>query len=164
MEKSLPFLEKAGAAWMYQKRECAGCHHALILWSFNEARTHGIAVDDKKLDDWTDWWLTYSKGYLGGPPGSWRFRPSSIQQDKPDHSPQDVLATLQPFLSQWYPRREDFAAALQQAMPPEDWERHQAEILARADRPHGEVSWRAQSATTKHPSRKSSPSRRCWTR
>ncbi len=143
VEKSLPFLEKGGAAWMYQKRECAGCHHALMLWSFNEARVQGLAVDDKKLDDWTDWWLTYCKGYLAGPGGSWGFRPG-LQKNKPDNLPQNVLAELKPFWGQWYPKREDFAAALKQAMPPQDWERHQAEILARADRATA-VSWRARS-------------------
>jgi hypothetical protein len=159
VEKSLPFLEKAGAAWMYQKRECAGCHHALMLWSFNEARVHGLAVDDKKLDDWTDWWLTYCKGYLAGPGGSWGFRPG-LQKNKSDNLPQNVLAELKPFWGQWYPRREDFAAALKQAMPPQDWERHQAEILARADRATA-VSWRARSQ--QQLASKSSPSR-CWRR
>lgn len=143
VEKSLPFLDRASSAWMHKKRECAGCHHALVLWSFNEARAHGLAVDDGKLDELTNWWLTYCKGYLSGPPGSWGFRPG-LQKNKPDDLPPNVLAVIKTFWSQWYPRQEDFVAALKQAMPPEDWERYQAKILARADRATA-TSWRARS-------------------
>ena len=51
--RSLPFLEKEGVAWM-DKRKCIACHHGpFLLWSHNEARRRGFAVDRKKLDAWT---------------------------------------------------------------------------------------------------------------
>jgi hypothetical protein len=54
IERSLPFLEKAGLAWL-DKRKCIACHHgAFLLWSHNEARRRGFPVDEKKIDTWTD--------------------------------------------------------------------------------------------------------------
>ena len=54
LEKSLPFLEKEGLAWMNDKK-CIACHHgAFLLWSHHEARARGLAVDAKKLDAWSD--------------------------------------------------------------------------------------------------------------
>jgi hypothetical protein len=54
VQRSLPFLEKEGLAWMAQ-RKCIACHHGpFLLWSHNEARRRGFAVDTKKLDAWTD--------------------------------------------------------------------------------------------------------------
>ncbi|MFO0968972.1 MAG: prenyltransferase/squalene oxidase repeat-containing protein [Gemmataceae bacterium] len=51
--KSLPFLEKQGVAWMTE-RKCIACHHgAFLLWSHNEAKVRGIAVDEKKLAGFT---------------------------------------------------------------------------------------------------------------
>src|SRR5207237_1376408 len=52
--RSLPFLEKEGLAWMAQ-RKCIACHHGpFLLWSHNEARRRGFAVDAKKVAAWTD--------------------------------------------------------------------------------------------------------------
>lgn len=63
--RSLPFLEKEGVAWM-DNRKCIACHHApFLLWSHNEARRRGFAVDAQKLDAWTaralDFYLAGSK-------------------------------------------------------------------------------------------------------
>jgi hypothetical protein len=53
VEKALPFLEKEGLAWL-ENRKCIACHHgAYLIWSHREAARHGIAVDAKKLDAWT---------------------------------------------------------------------------------------------------------------
>jgi Squalene-hopene cyclase N-terminal domain/Prenyltransferase and squalene oxidase repeat len=54
VEKSLPFLEKEGLAWM-NNRKCIACHHgAFLLWSHHEARTRGLAVDPQKFDAWSE--------------------------------------------------------------------------------------------------------------
>src|SRR4051794_25447326 len=61
IERSLPFLEREGVAWMNEKN-CASCHHVpFLLWSHNAARAHGIAVDGKKVDQWTRWTVNYSR-------------------------------------------------------------------------------------------------------
>lgn len=43
--KGLAFLEKEGIAWTKEKK-CASCHHVpMMLWSQEEARRHGIAIN-----------------------------------------------------------------------------------------------------------------------
>jgi hypothetical protein len=50
IERSLGSLEKKGLAWL-DKRGCIACHHgAWMVWSFEEARHAGIAVDTKKME------------------------------------------------------------------------------------------------------------------
>ncbi len=47
VERGLAYLEKDGLAWLDQ-RKCVSCHHGpFMLWSFNEARQRGFAVDGK---------------------------------------------------------------------------------------------------------------------
>jgi hypothetical protein len=60
VERSLPYLEKAGLAWR-NERKCASCHHVTFLvWSHREALDRGFAVDPAKLDEWTRWTLEFS--------------------------------------------------------------------------------------------------------
>ncbi|HEX7896494.1 MAG TPA: prenyltransferase/squalene oxidase repeat-containing protein [Planctomycetota bacterium] len=57
VERSLPFLEKEGVAWM-RDRKCVSCHHVtFMVWTHREALSRGFAVDEKKLDEWTRWTL-----------------------------------------------------------------------------------------------------------
>jgi hypothetical protein len=102
--KSLPFLEKQGVAWM-NERGCASCHTVtFLLWSHNEAKRRGIAVDARKLEEWTNWTLvnTLTRGKEGGGldtmsqlilgrdlASSWRDRPERYQK------------TVDPFETVW---------------------------------------------------------------
>jgi squalene cyclase len=55
VERSLVFLEKSGTAW-WTNNKCASCHHVPItLWSLNDAKKRGLAVDDKALEQLRDW-------------------------------------------------------------------------------------------------------------
>ena len=55
VERSLPFLEKEGLAWI-EKRDCLSCHVVpFMVWSHDEARAKGIPVDAKKLAGWVEW-------------------------------------------------------------------------------------------------------------
>src|SRR5437868_4974892 len=55
IERSLPFLEKAGVAWMNDKK-CISCHAvSFMLWSHNVAHSRGIGIDEAKLAKWTEW-------------------------------------------------------------------------------------------------------------
>src|SRR5437879_4934433 len=59
VEKSLPFLQKSSAAWR-QERKCVTCHQVpFTVWSLNEAKVRGLAVDQEKLDDLTNWSLDF---------------------------------------------------------------------------------------------------------
>jgi hypothetical protein len=53
--KGISFLEDEGVSWM-NDRKCASCHHApLTIWSLNEARNFGYAVDEATLAEVTSW-------------------------------------------------------------------------------------------------------------
>ena len=60
IQASLPFLQREGVAWM-NERKCMSCHTVtFMLWSFNLAKSRGIAIDDAKLAEWTQWSLEQS--------------------------------------------------------------------------------------------------------
>ena len=60
VQRSLPYLEKVGTAWMTEKK-CNSCHVVTFLvWSHHEALAHGIEVDRKKLSEWVQWSLADS--------------------------------------------------------------------------------------------------------
>jgi hypothetical protein len=66
VERSLPFLEKNGVAWMNEKG-CSSCHNvSFLLWSHTAARERGIAIDERKLAEWTDWTRKFSKSRPDG--------------------------------------------------------------------------------------------------
>jgi hypothetical protein len=53
--RSLVHLEQEGLVWMREKH-CMTCHQIpSMVWSFNEARRHGIAVDGARLAAWNQW-------------------------------------------------------------------------------------------------------------
>jgi squalene-hopene/tetraprenyl-beta-curcumene cyclase len=51
----LTFLAKDAVAWR-EEHHCASCHHAaLVVWSLQEAKQHGHAVDEAVLAEMTQW-------------------------------------------------------------------------------------------------------------
>ena len=49
IEKSLPFLDKAGLEW--ETTKCVSCHHGpWMMWSGYEAKKRGFTVNDKSLE------------------------------------------------------------------------------------------------------------------
>jgi N-acyl-D-amino-acid deacylase len=61
VEHGLRFLQAEAFQWK-QSRSCAACHHAaLMVWAFNEARTHGYSVDTNALSQVTAWAFTDMK-------------------------------------------------------------------------------------------------------
>jgi hypothetical protein len=53
--RSLPFLEAKGVAWIAE-RGCVSCHQtAFLVWTHNDARRRGFAVNADKLDAWNGW-------------------------------------------------------------------------------------------------------------
>lgn len=93
VERSLPFLEKEGLAWI-DKRGCLSCHQVtFMLWSHEEARAKGIPVDGKKLADWIGWSTKESEAcrtltWLSGP---------ILEALKGEGMPDDIVAKLTPF-------------------------------------------------------------------
>jgi hypothetical protein len=57
IERSLPFIEKDGVAWM-KERGCVTCHQTtFLIWTHSEARRRGFDIDLEKLNAWTNWAL-----------------------------------------------------------------------------------------------------------
>ncbi len=57
VEKSLPFIETNGVAWM-KERGCVTCHQTtFLIWTHSEARRRGFEINREKLDAWTNWAL-----------------------------------------------------------------------------------------------------------
>jgi hypothetical protein len=55
VEKSLPFLEREGVAWI-KGRGCMSCHNfTFTLWSHLEAQRRGIPVEARKIAEWSRW-------------------------------------------------------------------------------------------------------------
>jgi hypothetical protein len=58
IKRGLEFLAKDSLAWK-NERHCASCHHApMMIWSLNEAKNRGHAVDEKALAEVTSWILS----------------------------------------------------------------------------------------------------------
>lgn len=55
VERSLRYLEQGALAWK-AAHNCASCHHApMMLWSCNEARKRGYAVDENAVETIRTW-------------------------------------------------------------------------------------------------------------
>lgn len=57
---SLPYIEAKGESWIAEQK-CVTCHRvAMMTWSFSEAKQHGFAIDDEKLNQWIHWSVNQS--------------------------------------------------------------------------------------------------------
>ena len=72
VEKSLGFIDKAGAAWIKEKK-CVTCHHVPFqLWSQRLGSLHGFNVDAKVLAERSEWAVDFviaSRDKKGQPNG-----------------------------------------------------------------------------------------------
>jgi hypothetical protein len=74
IERGLGFLVKDALAWR-NKHKCVSCHHAaLVVWSMQEARQRGRAVDERVMSDLTKWVAEAGDGKTGVP------RPKGVPQ------------------------------------------------------------------------------------
>lgn len=55
IDRGLAFVTKDALTWKEQ-RKCASCHHApMAIWSLNEAKKRGYAIDEKAAAELTAW-------------------------------------------------------------------------------------------------------------
>src|SRR5436190_7385321 len=55
VKRSLAFLQDKGGWWMREKK-CASCHHVpMTVWSFQEAKARGFAVNEQLLSEMLTW-------------------------------------------------------------------------------------------------------------
>src|SRR5262245_24162504 len=65
IDRGLDFLAKDAMAWKKQHK-CASCHHAaLMIWSMQEAKQRGHAVDEPVLAELTKWVAESGDGKFG---------------------------------------------------------------------------------------------------
>jgi hypothetical protein len=128
VERSLPFLEKEGVAWI-KKNDCASCHNfTFLLWSHHVARAHGIPVDKNKLADWTAWMVTFSRAHRGW----FQLTSDSLKQLRDDGVPATVLAKLNALIDKPFRTDKELLADLGKALPPEELDRYQAAVMKRS--------------------------------
>ncbi len=61
-QRSVPYLEKDGVAWI-KERKCVTCHYVgFMVWSFRDARGRGFDIDKEKLAEWTELGLGRRQG------------------------------------------------------------------------------------------------------
>jgi Squalene-hopene cyclase N-terminal domain len=128
IERSLPFVEKDGVAWI-DRRECMSCHvFAFTMWAHVEAKAHGICIDDKKLADWTVW-----------------SRKKSISQRvffKLDGKaieafPEPIRPKLTKLVGEGFTHEPEFVAALAKTLSPEELKEQQATLVTQATMKRG---------------------------
>ena len=62
INRGLSFLARDAVAWK-EEHNCSSCHHAaLVVWSMNEAKRHGYAVDEPVRADMTRWLTEAGEG------------------------------------------------------------------------------------------------------
>lgn len=67
IDRGLAFLVKDALAWK-EKHNCVSCHHAgLVIWSMQEAKQRGHAVDEPILAELTKWVAESGDGKTGVP-------------------------------------------------------------------------------------------------
>lgn len=65
IERGLGFLARDAVAWK-KKHNCVSCHHAgLVIWTMQEAKQHGRAVDEPLLAELTKWVAESGDGKFG---------------------------------------------------------------------------------------------------
>lgn len=67
VQRSIPYIEKGGHAWIEQKR-CVTCHQVpQMIWALNLAKSHGLKHDVKGLQSanrWATQWKNLTKVHL----------------------------------------------------------------------------------------------------
>jgi squalene-hopene/tetraprenyl-beta-curcumene cyclase len=121
--RSLPVIEQASLAWI-KKRNCMSCHHVtFMLWSHNEAQANGVAVDAKKLAEWTDWSVQKSHAER-----AFFKLPSKVV----DALPEPLRPKLTELVNVPFVHQQDFLAALGNALPAAELDPHKAALLKQA--------------------------------
>jgi hypothetical protein len=125
VERSLPFIERNGTAWM-EERNCNSCHAVTFLvWSHNAALARGLKVDRKKLAEWVDWSLADSLAEKH----RFKLRPRAIAALKAGGLAEPLLAKLKPLSGTTYQTEKEFLDALEKVLGKSDLENHKDQLI-----------------------------------
>jgi hypothetical protein len=132
VQRSLPYIEKVGTAWM-RERKCNSCHTVtFMIWSHNEAVARGLDVDRAKLAEWTNWSLADALSDR-----RWfKLRPASIDALRGAGVSDVVLAKLKPLIGATHLSEAKYDEALKAALGEADFARHRAALIAQARLPN----------------------------
>ncbi len=123
IERGLPFVEKDGLAWI-KRRDCMSCHTVtFMLWAHTEAKSHGIAVDEKKLAEWTKWSLDKSLATRV----FFKLDDKAIKA-----APEAIRPKLGKLLDENFTHEKDLVAALAKALTPDELKQHLSVLVKQA--------------------------------
>jgi hypothetical protein len=80
--KAIPWLEKDMVAWR-ESNGCAACHHGpMYVWSMHVAKRQGYAVNERQLQDYTEWMVNNELARIFPKATSARLTESSSAADR----------------------------------------------------------------------------------
>lgn len=132
IERSLPYIEKVGTAWM-QERKCNSCHNVTFLvWTYNEAAARGFEINRTKLAQWTKWSLADALSDR-----FWfKLRPRAMASLKVDGFPQALLTRLKPLEGKTYLTQQAYLHALEDALGVENLAANKERLLKAGSLPN----------------------------
>jgi hypothetical protein len=134
VDRSLPFLEKEGLAWIKNK-DCLSCHQVpFMLWSHQEARGRGFSPDEKKLAEWTEWSSAESIRQRV----RLKLTDAGLEALKGESMPAETLAKLAPLAKKQAAKEADFIKEVAKILTPEELGSHKAALLKHASREKGD--------------------------
>src|SRR5579862_5288902 len=134
VDRSLPYLEREGIAWI-QKRNCLSCHQVpFMLWSLAEAQAKGVRADPKRLAEWADWSMNESLAQQI----RIKLTDRNLETLKEGDIPAGTLAKLVPLAKKPAAKQADFVKELSKTLSPEELSEHQGTLLQQASREKGD--------------------------
>lgn len=128
VQRSLPYLEREGVAWI-DKHNCISCHHVpFLLWSHHAAKSHGVAIDEAKLARWAQW----AAGKSLSMRGSFTLTDASLTQLRADGLPEATVDQLRTVLGKKFATEEEFIASAGAILKPQELAAHRSSIVKRA--------------------------------
>jgi Squalene-hopene cyclase C-terminal domain len=128
VNRSLPFLEKEGVAWM-RVRKCASCHQVpWMLWSMNQAHRRGFAVDADLLAARNEWAMSNALGRGT----AYKLTDKSFSELKKAEMAEADLTKLQALKDKVFSLEPDFRQEVSKLLPAEESARHQEALLKAA--------------------------------
>jgi len=126
--RSLPFLERAGVSWMTE-RDCNSCHHVpFLIWSHRAAQSKGVAVDTRKLADWSEWARRDSLSRRNA------LKLTQYELKKLDSAMllESVRVKLMPMFDQGFETEALFVARLSELLTADELQLHQEQLIKNA--------------------------------
>ncbi|HVR84698.1 MAG TPA: hypothetical protein VMU54_10330, partial [Planctomycetota bacterium] len=134
VDRSLPYLEKEGIAWI-QKRNCLSCHQVpFMLWSHAEARAKGLGDPPNQLAEWTDWSMNESLAQQL----RLKLTDRNLETLQEAGIPAETIMKLVPLTKKPAVKEAEFVKELSKALSPEEWAQNQGTLLQQATQEKGD--------------------------